>query len=66
MKMHILSQQHHRGRATTREVWVFGLVDTAQSPALGYMEVAQSPALGYCKTGNIGAPLNLAILALKI
>ena len=41
MKMHILSQQHHRGRATTREVWVFGLVDTAQSPALGYMEVVQ-------------------------
>ena len=30
---------HHRGRATTQEVWVFGLVDTSQSPALGYMEV---------------------------
>ena len=32
-------QQNHRGRSTTTEVWVFGMVDTSQSPALGYMEV---------------------------
>ena len=31
--------QNHRGRATTREVWVFGIVDTSQQPSLGYMEV---------------------------
>ena len=29
--------KHHRGRATTNEVWVFGLCDTSQSPALGVM-----------------------------
>ena len=31
--------QHHRGRATRSEVWVFGMVDTSQEPALGYMEI---------------------------
>ena len=30
---------NHRGRATTNEVWVFGLVDTSHTPALHYMEV---------------------------
>ncbi len=34
-----LSYQNHRGRSTSTEVWVFGLADTSQSPALGYMEV---------------------------
>lgn len=34
--------QYHRGRATTNEVWVFGLCDTSQTPALGYMEIVQS------------------------
>ena len=29
----------HRGRATTQEIWVFGIVDTSHQPALGYMEV---------------------------
>ena len=29
--------QHHRGRATTQEVWVFGMVDTSSTPALGVM-----------------------------
>ena len=53
MKMHILSQQHHRGRATMREVWVFGLVDTAQSPALGYMEVVQRLWSAVCVKTNI-------------
>ena len=33
------SQQHHRGCATTQEIWVFGLVDVSQSPAKGYMEI---------------------------
>ncbi len=31
--------QHHRGRATASEIWVFGLVDVSVSPALGYMEI---------------------------
>lgn len=29
--------QHHRGRSTTTEVWVFGMVDVTHTPALGYM-----------------------------
>ena len=36
------SQQNHRGHATSREVWVFGLVHCGQSPALGYMEAVQN------------------------
>ena len=35
-------QQNHSGRSTTTEVWVFGMVDTSQSPALGCMEVVSS------------------------
>ena len=31
--------QHHRGRATTQEQWVFGLVDISHEPALGYLEM---------------------------
>ena len=34
--------QHHRGRSTTNEVWVFGIVDVSQQPALGYMEIVQA------------------------
>ena len=37
----ILILQHHSGRATTSEVWVFGIVDTSYQPALGYMEIVQ-------------------------
>ena len=33
--------QNHRGRATSQEVWVFGMVDTSHHPALGYMEIVQ-------------------------
>ena len=33
--------KHHRGRATTNEVWVFGLCDTSQSSALGVMCIAR-------------------------
>ena len=29
--------KNHRGRATTNEVWVFGMCDTSSSPALGIM-----------------------------
>ena len=29
--------QHHRGRATRQEKWVFGLVDTSVQPALDIM-----------------------------
>ena len=29
--------KNHRGRASSNEVWVFGLCDTSQSPALGVM-----------------------------
>ena len=32
-----VTTQHHRGRPTTVEQWVFGMVDTSQSPALGVM-----------------------------
>ena len=35
------SHQNNRGRPTTQEVWVFGMVDTSTSPALGYMEEVQ-------------------------
>ena len=28
-----------RGRPTSHETWVFGMVDTSHQPALGYMEV---------------------------
>ena len=38
----IITIQHHRGRPTTAEQWVFGLVDTSQSPALGIMELVPS------------------------
>ena len=31
--------KHHRGRGTTREMWVFGMVNTSHQPALGYMEL---------------------------
>ena len=31
--------KHHRGRPTTEQIWVFGLVDTSRTPALGYMEI---------------------------
>lgn len=31
--------KHHRGRPTTEQIWVFGLVDTSQTPSLGYMEI---------------------------
>ena len=31
--------QHHRGRATTQEQWVFGMIDASHEPALGYMEI---------------------------
>ena len=34
-----ICKQHHRGRSTTNEIWVFGLVDTSRTPALGYMEI---------------------------
>ena len=36
-----LCLQSHRGRATSQEVWVFGMVDTSHHPALGYTEVVQ-------------------------
>ena len=29
--------KYHRGRPAAQEVWVFGMVDTSQSPALGVM-----------------------------
>ena len=31
--------QYHEGRAPPSEVWVFGMVDIAHTPALGYMEI---------------------------
>ena len=31
--------QYHRGRAPPSEVWVFGMVDITDTPALGYMEI---------------------------
>ena len=34
--------KYHRGRATSSEQWVFGLVDTSTKPATGYMELVQS------------------------
>ena len=37
-----LCLQNHRGRATSQEVWVFGMVDTSHHPALGYMEIVQN------------------------
>ena len=40
--MIFVNVQNHRGRATTREVWVFGMVDTSHTPALGYMQIVSS------------------------
>lgn len=34
--------QHHRGRPTSQPVWVFGMCDTSQTPALGVMEIVQN------------------------
>ena len=34
--------QHHRGRDTRQEKWVFGLVDTSVQPALGIMMLVGS------------------------
>ena len=31
--------QYHRGRAPPSEVWAFGMVDIAHTPALRYMEI---------------------------
>jgi hypothetical protein len=33
----ILLLQHHRGTPPQSEQWVFGMVDTSQTPALGVM-----------------------------
>ena len=33
--------QHHRGRPPSREMWLFGMVDTSHQPALGYMRIVQ-------------------------
>ena len=34
--------KHHCGRATSHEIWVFGMVDASQKPALGYMQIVQA------------------------
>ena len=39
LKLIFCQFKHHRGRPTTEKIWVFGLVDTSQIPALGYMEI---------------------------
>ena len=41
LKFSMFTLQHHHGRATTTEVWVFGIVDTSSQPALGYRQVVQ-------------------------
>ena len=33
--------QHHRGRPPSREMWVFGMLDTSHQPALGYMRIVE-------------------------
>lgn len=37
----VCAQQHHRGHPPASPIWVFGLVDTALTPALGVMQVVQ-------------------------
>ena len=32
-------KQNYRGRATSQEMWMFGLADSSRTPALGYMEL---------------------------
>ena len=39
LQLNLNSFQHHRGRPTTEQIWVFGLVDTSQTHSLGYMEI---------------------------
>ena len=34
--------KYHHGRATTQELWVFGIVDTSYIPARGYMELVEN------------------------
>ena len=38
MSIHLLT---YRGRATTQELWDFGMADTSVTPAMGYIEVVQ-------------------------
>ena len=45
MKTSLNTLQHHRGRATTQEQWVFGLVDVSYEPGMGYMEIVQGGML---------------------
>ena len=33
--------KHHRGRVSETPIWVFGMVDKSQSPAVGYMEIVE-------------------------
>ena len=39
--MRVCFDKYHRGRATRNVVWVFGMCDTNQSPALGVMCIVQ-------------------------
>ena len=36
-----VSFQYNRGRRPHQEIWVFGMVDVSQQPAMGYMEIVQ-------------------------
>ena len=51
MKLYLSLSQHHRGRATSNEVWVFGMVVTSSRPALGYMEIVP------CRDANTLLPI---------
>lgn len=31
--------KYHRGRVGKKQIWVFGILDTSQTPAIGYMEI---------------------------
>ena len=39
MYTHLILSQNHRGRPPRSEKWVFGTVDTSQTPALGVMRL---------------------------
>ena len=34
--------QNHRGRPPRQQIWVFGMADTSQSPALGVMKIVSN------------------------
>ena len=48
--------KYHRARPTAQEIWVFGMVDTGQSPALGVMVTVPRPISSDAAADYAAAP----------